>query len=75
MDRDRPDEQGWVVVRGVLTVRDVSRNRQVWVPLGPDDYDRALRAHGQRLQVRVSGSLTRTGRHVELKPDDYFPIL
>ncbi len=61
MDRARPDEQGWVVVRGVLTVRDVSRNRQVWVPLDPDDYDRALRAHGQGLEVRVSGSLTRTG--------------
>ncbi|MFA1541659.1 hypothetical protein [Actinomadura monticuli] len=75
MERARPDEQGWVVVRGVLTVRDVSRNRQVWVPLDPDDYDRALRAHGQGLEVRVSGSLTRTGRRAELKPDGYFRVL
>lgn len=75
MDRNHPEEQGWVVVRGVLTVRGTSRNRQVWVPLGPDDYDRALRAHGQGLDVRISGSLTRTGRRAELKPDGYFRVL
>jgi len=75
MDRSHPEEQGWVVVRGILTVRGTSVNRQVWVPLGRDDYDRALRAHGQGLEVRISGSLTRTGRRAELRPDDYFRVL
>lgn len=75
MDREHPDRQGWVIVRGILTVRGISRNRQVWVPLGPDDYDRALRAHGQGLEVRVSGPLTRTGRRAELKPDGHFRVL
>ncbi|MFF4242675.1 hypothetical protein ACFYYL_43000 [Actinomadura geliboluensis] len=75
MDRDHPEEQGWVVIRGLLTTKGASRNRQVWVPLSPDDYDRALRAHGQGLEVRVSGSLTRTGRRAELRPDGYFRVL
>jgi hypothetical protein len=75
MERDHPREQGWVVVRGLLTVRGISMNRQVWVPLSPDDYDRALRAHGQGLEVRISGSLTRTGRRAELKPDGFFRVL
>lgn len=75
MARDHPNDQGWVVVRGTLTVKGISRRRQVWVPLDPDDYDRALRAHGQGLEVRIAGTLTRTGRRAELKPTEYFRVL
>jgi hypothetical protein len=76
MERDRPDAQGWIVVRGTLSVRGVvSKNRQVWVPLSSDDYDRALRAHGQGLQLRVAGRLTRTGLRTELAPSELFRVL
>ncbi|WP_395109531.1 hypothetical protein [Actinomadura sp. SCN-SB] len=36
---------------------------------------RAVRAHGQGPEVRISRTLTRTGRRAELKPDDSFRVL
>jgi hypothetical protein len=75
MERNDPRDQGWVVVRGTLTTGNTSRQRQVWVPLDAGDYDRALRAHGQGLDVRLAGTLTRTGRRAELNPTDYFRVL
>lgn len=75
LERADPREPGWIVVQGELTVRGVSRNRRVWISLQPDDYDRALRAHGQGLRVRAAGTLTRTGRRAELTASEYFRVL
>lgn len=74
MQRDTPTGLGWVTVRGVLlTGGGTAKERaRVWVPLEPDDYDRALRAHGQGLNVRVAGTLTRTSRRTELDPSTGF---
>jgi hypothetical protein len=75
MERSNPDDRGWVAVRGTLQAADGGRNRRVWVPLNPEDYDRALRAHAQGLEVRIAGILTRTGRRAELEPTEYFRVI
>lgn len=76
MHRDDPHQPGWIVVRGQITTgRGQGLRRQVWVPLEPDDYDRALRAHGQGLEVRVAGVLTRTGHRTELRPTEFFRVV
>lgn len=75
MHRDDPHRAGWVVVRGRITAGGRSFRRQVWVPLEPDDYDRALRAHGQGLEVRIAGVLTRTGHRSELRPTELFRVV
>jgi hypothetical protein len=74
MRRGDPRESGWVVVHGRLHTSGGTRYRQAWVRLGPDDYERALRAHGQDLGVHVVGLLTRTGRRSEFEPDSYFRV-
>ncbi len=75
LDRLNPEDQGWAVVKGVLTSDDSSRVRKVWVPLRPSQYDMALRANGQGLEVRLAGVLTRTGRRTELSPSELFRVL
>jgi hypothetical protein len=76
LNREDPSQPGWVVVRGrITTQRGESFRRQVWVPLERDDYDRALRAHGQGLDVRIVGTLTRTGRRTELRPTELFRVI
>ena len=75
MERDDPNEPGWVVVQGIIQTAEGRHRRQAWVRLRPDDYDRALRAHGQGLEVRMAGTLTRTGRRTELEPTEYFRVI
>ncbi|MEV0402983.1 hypothetical protein [Actinoallomurus sp. NPDC050550] len=74
LHREDPNEAGWVVVQGTITAGGMSYRRQVWVPLGRDDYDRALRANGQGLEVRVAGIMTRTGHRTELRPTELFRV-
>ncbi|GAA0366009.1 hypothetical protein [Actinoallomurus spadix] len=73
--REGPDQPGWAVVRGQVSTKRGDLQRQVWVELPSDDYDRALRAHGQGLEVRAAGALRRTGRRTELRPVSLFRVL
>jgi hypothetical protein len=73
--REGPDQPGWTVVRGRVSTKRGDLQRQVWVELPADDYDRALRAHGQGLEVRAAGALRRTGRRTELKSLNLFRVL
>jgi hypothetical protein len=71
MQRNDAAEPEWIIVRGIIRTSTERRRRRAWVRLEPDDYDRALRAHGQGLDVRVAGTLTRT----ELRPTEYFRVI
>jgi hypothetical protein len=73
--REGPDQPGWAVVRGQVSTKRGDLQRQVWVQLPADDYDRALRAHGQGLEVRASGVLRRSGRRTELQQIELFRVL
>ncbi|MEV5748345.1 hypothetical protein AB0L00_11040 [Actinoallomurus sp. NPDC052308] len=73
--REGPDQPGWAVVRGSVSSKRGDLQRQVWVELPADDYDRALRAHGQGLHVRAAGVLRRTGRRTELTSLTLFRVL
>ncbi|WP_285565932.1 hypothetical protein [Actinoallomurus iriomotensis] len=75
LHREEPTDAAWVVVRGTITAGGERYRRQVWVPLERDDYDRALRANGQGLEVRVAGIMTRTGVRTELRPTELFRVL
>ena len=69
-----PNESGEVVVQETITAWGMSYRRQVWVPLERDDYDRALRTNDQGLEVRVAGTMTRTGHPPKLRPTELFRV-
>lgn len=73
--REGPDQPGWAVVRGRISTRRGDLQRQVWVQVPADDYDRALRAHGQGLEIRAAGTLRRSGRRTELQSLTLFRVL
>ncbi|MCB9762213.1 MAG: hypothetical protein H6739_20605 [Alphaproteobacteria bacterium] len=74
LDSEAPDAGGQVVVTGQID----GQPRKVKVPMGPEDYALALRAHEGQQFLRCEGELVRQGRryhlervrHVTLLDDD-----
>jgi hypothetical protein len=66
-ERVRPTEPGWVVVRGIATIKGRQHRRLVWIQLEPDDFSVALQAADHGSSVEIDGVLVRTGRRTELR--------
>jgi hypothetical protein len=64
LEREGDEPEGTIGIRGKLADQD--EDRMIIVPLQPQDYERALRAHDRRLEVTCSGVLERRGTHLRL---------
>jgi hypothetical protein len=64
LEREGDEPDGTIGIRGRL--EDQDEERMVVVPLRPQDYERALRAHDRRLEVTCSGVLEHRGTHFRL---------
>ncbi|HRK94919.1 MAG TPA: hypothetical protein PK694_01240 [Rhodospirillales bacterium] len=63
--------QGDVTVEGVVD----GRMRRVSMPLSPDTYSIAVKAHEHRVRVRCTGELTRDGAGFRLQTPRHFEIV
>ncbi|MBO2462681.1 hypothetical protein [Actinomadura violacea] len=65
LQRVRPTDDGWIIVRGTNTASEDRQRRLVRVPLPPEDFNQALQASRDGRPVRIIGTLARTGRRTE----------
>ncbi|WP_051712595.1 hypothetical protein [Spirillospora albida] len=73
--RARPTDDGWIIVRGSNTASQDRRRRLVWVPLAPQDFNKALQASRDGRPVGIAGTLARSGKRTEFKDVRGFSIV
>ncbi|MGI5207885.1 hypothetical protein ACQEU6_40715 [Spirillospora sp. CA-108201] len=74
LQRVRPTDDGWIIVRGSNTASEDRQRRLIKVPLPPEDFNKALQASRDGRPVRIIGTLARTGKRTEFRSVRDFSI-